>query len=206
MTNDKTERESLLALAELEKLYDPRAQMELYVSLYDPKTGGMYFSRPSVGREGFGPNIESTAQAGLPVRLYTDAEKQKLGGWIQSLQDPETGWFMEPEFDIATASVGKRQRNHFMGMAVLRACGMTPLYKTAVERVTASEPEKGTENKENNSYLSSLSAYMDWVKSTYDWDGNDPTKKHVWQAGNDIGDVSAQLKELGWLDTVAEFR
>lgn len=205
MTNDKTERESLLALAELEKLYDPKAQMELYVSLYDPKTGGMYFSRPSVGREGFGPNIESTAQAGLPVRLYTDAEKQRLGGWIQSLQDPETGWFMEPEFDIATASVGKKQRNHYMGMAVLRACGMTPLYKTAVERVTASEPEKGTENKENNSYLSSLSAYMDWVKSTYDWDGNDPTKKHVWQAGNDIGDFSAQLKELGWLETVAEF-
>lgn len=29
MTNDKTERESLLALAELEKLYDPKAQMEI---------------------------------------------------------------------------------------------------------------------------------------------------------------------------------
>ena len=206
MINDKTERESLAALAELEKLYDSKAQMELYISLYDPASGGMYFSRPSVGRQGFGPNIESTAQAALPVRLYTAEEKEKLGGWIQSLQDPETGWFMEPEFDIATASVGKKQRNHFMGMAVLRACGMTPLYPTAVERAGQNDaPKSAAPETRNDSYLSSLSAYMDWVKNTYDWDGNDPTKKHVWQAGNDIGDFCSQLKEMGWLDTVAEF-
>ena len=214
MIRDRKEGECLEALARLEKLYDPSAQMALYVSLYDPETGGMYFSRPSVGRSGFGPNIESTAQACLPVRLYTDAEKRRLGGWIQSLQDPETGWFMEPEFDIAKASVGKKQRNHFMGMAVLRACQMTPLYPTAVERAVRSDSTEsgggsteggGGSPQKSEPYLSSLSAYMDWVKNSYDWDGNDPTKKHVWQAGNDIGDFSAQLKELGWLDTVAEF-
>ena len=114
---------------------------------------------------------------------------------------------MEPEFDIATASVGKKQRNHYMGMAVLRACGMTPLYKTAVDRVAenATSDTSSRQSEKKEGYLSSLSAYMDWVKNSYDWDGNDPTKKHVWQAGNDIGDFSGQLKELGWLDTVAEF-
>lgn len=200
------DREIDAALAEMEALYDPRKQLELYTDLYDPATGGMYFSLPAVTREGFGPNIESTAQAALPVALYSDAEKKKLGSWIQSLQDPVTGWFMEREFDIASASVGKKQRNHFMGMAVLRACGMTPLYPTATERaVQTPPPAADTPDAADDSYLSSLDAYMDWVKNSYDWDGNDPTKKHVWQAGNDIGDFSAQLKEMGWLDTVAAF-
>jgi len=202
-----TSKEILDALADLEKLYNPKEQMDLYVSLYDPATGGMYFSQPSVGREGYGPNIESTAQAELPVDLYTDEEKKKLGSWIQSLQDPETGWFMEPEFTVAGAPMGKKQRNHFMGMAVLRACGMKPLYPTAVER--AGQQQENTSGKpaaiEDDSYLSSLDAYMDWVKNAYDWDGDAPHKRHVWAAGNEIGDFSAQLKELGWLDTVSEF-
>lgn len=200
------EPEIMDVLGELERLYNPAEQMELYISLYDPATGGMYFSRPAVGRAGFGPNIESTAQAALPIGMYTAAEKEHLGRWIQSMQDPETGWFMEPEFEIASASVGKKQRNHFMGMAVLRACGMVPLYPTAVERAgQSSAAQAETPEVRDDSYLSSLGAYMDWVKNTYDWDGNDPAKKHVWQAGNDIGDFSAQLKEMGWLDTVAAF-
>ncbi len=204
-------RDLLAGLAEMGTMFDPQKQMDLYVSLFDPETGGMYFSQPAVGQEGFGPNIESTAQAELPVQEYTQEEKEKLGKWIQSLQDPETGWFMEPEYKIETAYVGKKQRNLTMALSVLNAVGMQPLYPTATERAAAGEMEAAEETKTDisattdDSYMSSLDAYMEFVKNTYNWDGDAPEKRTVWQAGNEIGDFAAQLKQLGWLETVSEF-
>ncbi len=198
------------ALAEMEKMFDPEKLLDLYVSLYDPETGGMYFSQPSVGREGFGPHIESTSQAALPISLMTTAEKQKLGSWIQSLQDPETGWFIEPEFDIATVHVGKKQRDLNSSLGILNACGMEPLYPTATERIpTEDEAEvvlmaSGDVSTSDDSYLASLDNYMEWVRTEFDWDGTGQGR-HVWHAGNDIGDFAPRLKELGWLDTVSEF-
>ncbi|MBE7035277.1 MAG: hypothetical protein E7402_04025 [Ruminococcaceae bacterium] len=210
-------KEILAALDEMSSMISVQGQMELYASLFDPDTCAMYFGQGAVGRAGFGPGIEPTAQSGIAgvLKKYAPDKLQRLGEWVQGLQDPVTGWFMEPEYTIDTQGDGKKQRNLQMGISILNACGMKPLYLTPTERVmqnqTQTEATGGaTTEKEEETVLEadakyqSLEAYMNYVKTNFDWDG-DGVGASVWSAGNDIGDIAGTLKELGYLDAVSEF-
>ncbi len=211
-------KEILAALDELGSMVNVDGQMKLYASLTDPETGAMYFGQGAVNRKGFGVFIEGTAQAGSAAvwQKYDPVMLEKLGKWVQGLQDPATGWFTEPEFTIEGSSDGKKQRSLSMGLSILTACGMEPLYLTPTQRVQQNQAAEAAGEKaedtsggndvvaEQDAKYQSLDAYMEFVKTTYDWD-HTGIGKSTWAAGNEIGDIAGTLKELGYLDAVSEF-
>ena len=75
--------------------------------LYDPKTGGIYFSNSARDNFGYLPDIESTAQGfGLMGSLgvadvgniLTPEQKARIGAWMQMMQSNRDGYFYHPQW------------------------------------------------------------------------------------------------------------
>ncbi len=102
--------EVVASMRNLYELYRPEAVSWL-ANLYDADIGGFYFSNSARNTEGFLPDIESTYTAlslveatGMAEMFDNDYSKalpaemlQKIGKWIQSLQD-EDGYFYHPQW------------------------------------------------------------------------------------------------------------
>ena len=98
-------------------LYDERYYIWM-ANLYDPGTGGFYYSNSGLATPGYLPDLESTQQAfsffgnaGM-YRAYargvSDAVPQwmqeKAVEWIRSLQSPIDGYFYHPQWESVGAS------------------------------------------------------------------------------------------------------
>ena len=119
---------------------------DLYIwlaNLYDPGTGGFYYSNDARDFEGFLADIESTAQAmnlissmglGKAENIYTDEMKALVVAWVQSLQAEDDGYFYHPQWgkDIG---VSRRGRDFGNSINVLNRFGAEPLYPTALDRL-----------------------------------------------------------------------
>ena len=93
----------------LMRLYDyyGTAFFDWLAGLYDAKTGCFYYSVSARDNEGFLPDCESTAQTlsimtyagmldhvnGSYLRAFSREMAEKCSGYIQSLQDPDDGYF-----------------------------------------------------------------------------------------------------------------
>ena len=79
-----------------------------FANLYDPVTGGFYFSNSARNSEGFLPDVESTAQAlgfltasGITNNLaefIPEEMQQQMVRFVKSLQSPENGHFYHPQW------------------------------------------------------------------------------------------------------------
>jgi hypothetical protein len=120
------------ALEELNSIIDKDVVMWV-ASMYDPGTGGFYYARSAIGREGFSSDIESTGQALNFIRsmgMFNSMPEHIRQGFItffQSRQDEATGYFYDPQFgsDVSNA---KRSRNLSQAVGGLRNLGASPLY------------------------------------------------------------------------------
>ncbi|MDL4840275.1 prenyltransferase/squalene oxidase repeat-containing protein [Aquibacillus rhizosphaerae] len=99
---------------------------------YEPKSGGFYYARSSIGE--FSPDIESTSQAlnilirnglieSIPVSM-----KRKMTQFYQSKQDPVTGYFYDEHPSMRNDEV---MVHRAIGYAIgsLRKLGNNPLYE-----------------------------------------------------------------------------
>ncbi len=92
-------------------LYDERYYIWM-ANLYDPGTGGFYYSNSALAAEGFLPDLESTQQAfaffgnaGM-YSAYPDGVSEAVPQWMQEqviewvrgLQSPEDGYFYHPQW------------------------------------------------------------------------------------------------------------
>ncbi len=87
-------------------------------SLYDPGTGGFYFSDSALANEGYLPDVESTAQAlgllanigifqkydnsyykGLPAEMVA-----QITTFVQGLQSPDDGYFYHPQWGTSIST------------------------------------------------------------------------------------------------------
>ena len=140
----KTEYTEDLALA-IKKLYD-FYQDDMYVwlaNLWDPVTGGFYYSASARNSQGFLPDIESTSQAMALLELsgilseygndYSKAlpkdMKTAMLNFAISLQDPEDGFFYHPQWG-KTVTTARKSRDLSWATDIITDLGGRPLYDT----------------------------------------------------------------------------
>lgn len=190
------------ALAELDMLFDAKAQLEWKTKLYDPDTGAFYYALSSVKNNGFGPTLEATAVVNFKYNIAPDEIGEKAGKWVQSLQDPETGYFIEPEYNLNSVPLSKKGRDLTWALNILSKCEMKPLYKTPAERVggTTTVKTRKTEGQ-TEEFLTSLDNALEWLETNFDWE----TSRGMWSAGNTLDGYFPMMEQLGYAKPVLEF-
>ncbi len=168
--------------------------LEYAYNLYDPETGGFYYSISSRDLEGMTPFAEGTHFMMEHLRCGgiepPDWHKEKVGNWILHHQDEGDGYFYEDLWG-KTTSGPRLDRDLTYSKGILRNyCGMEPLYSTPDERL---------KNKDSNAtmpeYLKSEEDMIAWLDSL-DW-----SNKSIWGTGQKISS-SAALIQAAELDGV----
>ena len=114
-----------------------------FANLYDPVSGGFYYSNSARNTTGFLPDLESTAQAlshfcssGLfveynnsYVKALSDTIKAGLVSFTKDMQSSKDGFFYHPQWgtDITTS---RRGRDLGWATSILSKLGEKPLYDT----------------------------------------------------------------------------
>ncbi len=132
--------ETVNAIRKLYTLYTDEQYIWL-ANLYDPETGGFYYSNSGRDNLGYLPDLESTAQAvdalvtlgmfdsaggsyttGLPLEM-----REKLLDFARNMQSSEDGYFYHPQWgkDIKDA---RRGRDTNWALSLIRELGSIPKY------------------------------------------------------------------------------
>ncbi len=113
-------------------------------NLYDPETGGFYYSNSGRNTIGYAPDIESTEQAlnllsssgALSAIGYSPANlpswmKEALVNWIKPMQDTN-GYFYHPQWgkELTDSRFARRGRDLWRAENILNWCGAKPTYNT----------------------------------------------------------------------------
>jgi len=119
---------------------------ELYLwaaNLYDPKSGGFYYSESARNNDGFLPDLESTMQilgmlerSGLTkswVDLFPEEMKVKLLAFARDMQ-VEEGWFYHPQWGNGITKT-RRGRDAGWARRIITALGAEPYYKWATDQI-----------------------------------------------------------------------
>ena len=153
-------------------------------NLYDPKTGGFYYSNSARDYDEFFTDAESTCQA-LDMLQELGLFKSVNDDWaralptemreaclkhIQNMQDPDDGYFYHPQWGKDTANHHCRLgRDYAQCLSLLNMMGGKPLYKTATERMEETvsnkdeNAEKGAAFPEHLKSAEALKAYIDRI-------------------------------------------
>ena len=165
-------------------------------NLWDPKTGGFYFSNSARDNEGFLPDVESTYQAVLfiaaqccdfihdenSILVFPEKLRWKISDFAYNLQD-EDGFFYHPQWgkNITTPRKGRDLASARRLVQPLRELKYTHPYKRVdSEGKVTSLPE----------HLQSLEALHEWMK------GRDIANRS-YSLGNFINATSASFITAG---------
>ena len=122
-------------------------QLEYYYNLYDPKTGGFYYSISSRDAEKMTPFSEGTAFAQEALlnggMVFPDWYKEKVGNWILNHQEESDGFFYEDLWGKITSGP-RLNRDLGSSAGILSRCDMKPRYTLPQDRMKANENEKET--------------------------------------------------------------
>ncbi len=152
-------------LLEIEEKIDKKSILDFFVSMYDPDTGGFYYSASGRDTVGFLPDVESTAQIlhMFPEEEMPDKIKAKIGTWVQGLQSDDDGYFYHPQWG-KEVNTERRDRDNTWALGVLQKCGMSPLYETAQERLQKRRKVM-LRSVDDTNYLDSEENFKEWFNS-----------------------------------------
>ena len=172
--------------------------LEYFYQLYDPETGGFYYSISSRDLEGMTPFAEGTKFAMEHLRCggieSPEWHKRLVGNWILNHQDKDDGYFYEDLWG-KTTSGPRLNRDLTYSKDILRDfCGIEPLYPTPDERL-----KQGTAGETVPDYLRSRENMIAWLDSL-DW-----SNKKIWGTGQNLSMASALIKAAGLDRTVYEY-
>jgi len=174
------------ALAELDRVFAP--SFAWWVEVYDPESGGYFYSLSARDSERFGPDIEST-QKGVRVLEWSGtlgtmpgAFKQGVVRFMQERQDPESGFFHDPQ-NLKDYTHNTRSRALGMATQVLELCGGKPKHPLPTERTADNRAAA-----RHYEHLASPEAFRAWLEAL-------PWDKRVWTAGGRIRTQAGILKE-----------
>lgn len=138
----QSDAETVSALKEMYAMFDSK-MLDWLADLYDPDTGGFYYSNSGRNHEGYLPDIESTAQAIDLLRIsgafdeygddanaaLPDWFKTKLISFVKGLQDPN-GYFYHPQWTRAMVDsrISRKSRDLTKGLSLLASLGASPTY------------------------------------------------------------------------------
>lgn len=165
--------------------------------LYDPATGGFYYSISSRDMEGTTPFSEGTrfAVEALMKGGMTLPEwyKEKLGKWILYHQDEGDGYFYEDLWGKITSGP-RKDRDLTYSRNLLEWCGMKPLYPIPHERIAANP-----QSAKVPEYLKSREAIIEYM------DGLDWSTSTIWSTGQKLSSAASLISAAGLYDTVYEY-
>ena len=129
------------AFRKLYTLYDEETYIWM-ANLYDPETGGYYFSNTARDNLGYLPDIESTRflytslegcgmfnEVGGTENAISEEMTSTLVNWLQNLQSSEDGFFYHPQWGKAIVS-SRRGRDLDWAQSLLSEFGAYPYYNT----------------------------------------------------------------------------
>lgn len=166
--------------------------------LYEPSLGGFYYSNSAKYTEGYLPDLESTMQALRLVqctgllsargRTLRDSLPEKMrisvASFVQGLQSPEDGYFYHPQWG-RRIGVPRRSRDNTWGLKLLEELGYSPLYPTALERLSGSEKPLTAP-----AHLRSLKAFKEYL-AEFDLENKS------YSTGNILQAQATQIKVAG---------
>lgn len=109
-----------------------------WTKIYDPNSGGFYYSISAAKSPKFKPDIESTNK-GVQILKWADALndlspafKKGIVHYFNERQDKESGFFYDPQ-NVNLYSDNSRSRAFGMSLNSLEICGGKPLYKLPMD-------------------------------------------------------------------------
>ena len=142
-TDEERAEEIVNALKNLQSLLSDDV-VSWIANLYDPVTGGFYYSNSARNTIGFLPDLESTYQLlGLPVSIgmtdgksvsefYPEEIADAIVAWVKGLQDPENGYFYHPQWgkNFTDQLLSRRGRDLQWAERLLAYFDAKPTYDT----------------------------------------------------------------------------
>lgn len=167
---EKYADEIVEAAKELHSVFDDRL-VDWFAGLYDPETGGFYFSESARDTDGYLPDAESTGEmyyfltaTGMTGgRPYNEAlpefMKTKAANFIYNLQAPD-GYYYHPQWG---GEVGILRRSRDVGTCdnILKAYGVTPKYQSPISSSKNSENEGKIEIPERFQNFENYKKYIE---------------------------------------------
>lgn len=193
--------EVLDGLRELRSLVN-EALIRWIAGLYDPQTGGFYYSNSAKNTAGFYPDIESTSQAigflrdSLDVKRLPREMEKKLIEFFQERQDPNTGYFYDTQFG-SQVNQAKKDRNLGAAVGKLAWLGAQPRYETPVEKALRIQNAAQPGASPLPPHFASKEAFLSYVHGL-DWNRPYPT-------GNGLCAAYATIRKLGYQTALLDF-
>ena len=186
------------ALKRCDLLID-KEQLDYFYDLYDPKTGGFYYSISSRDSEEMTPFAEGTSFVLTALRhggmTLPDWYKEKVGNWILNHQDESDGFFYEDLWGKITS--GPRiYRDLVYSQSILSLCGLKAKYAYPEERI-----KSGTATSEQSAgfpeYLSSKEKMKEYLDSL-NW-------KETWGTGQKLVTAMSMMQAAGLYEYVYDY-
>ncbi|MBE6548626.1 MAG: hypothetical protein E7667_07125, partial [Ruminococcaceae bacterium] len=125
-------------IVNLYDLYDSR-MVSWMANLYDPDTGGFYFSNSARDTLGYLPDIETTRQMQVMITAAGLCTNEELPQWfkdgmirfVKGLQHPN-GYFYHPQWGVEMTdnNIQRRSRDVGFACALLQSLGASPTFDT----------------------------------------------------------------------------
>ncbi len=178
-----------------------KEQLEYYYQLYDPETGGFYYSVSSRDAEEMTPFAEGTAFAQEALlnggMIFPEWYKEKVSEWILGHQDESDGFFYEKLWGKITSGP-RLNRDLTSSAGILSRCGRKPKYPLPEERMKAGS-EETAENTTLPERLQSKEKMLEFMESL-DW-----SQKFIWGTGQRLSSETMLIKAAGLYDFVADY-
>lgn len=182
--------------------------LDYILSLYDPESGGFYYSASARDNPGYLPDLESTGRVhnllnitgAMPIdkqmELYPKTLTDKFVSFVQNMQDPSDGFFYHPQWG-KNVNETRKLRDVSSAKLVLDLFSAKPLYDLPAERLAAEEdaPIETTAVATDAvpEYLSSEEALVDWINSQT-WGTNPYGAAHI------VSTAMGMIKTAGYMD------
>ena len=133
------------SLKNLKAIYgDPQKTVAWLANLYDPETGGFYFSNSARNNLGYLPDLESTAQAlgivesiligyeGTLIDFFGEDITSKFVSFAKDMQASDNGYFYHPQWsrELTDEQSLRRERDLLNALEILDSFGALPKYDT----------------------------------------------------------------------------
>ncbi len=133
------------SLKDLKAIYgDSKKTVAWLANLYDPETGGFYFSNSARNNIGYLPDLESTAQAlgivesiligyeGTLIDFFGEDITSKFVSFANDMQASDNGYFYHPQWsrELTDEKSLRRERDLLNALEILDSFGALPKYDT----------------------------------------------------------------------------
>ena len=191
-----------------------RSVLSWLASLYDPASGGFYYSLSARDTEGFLPDLESTYQAiyllqlggmyktgPVPEEIMPREIQDGFVRFAESLQDEADGYFYHPQWGKKIGA-SRRGRDLMWAKGLIGKFGggryKYPLPEERIARNKVETEEKGAVDLAIPECFTSRNKFIDYLDSMDFENGG-------WGAGNELNAQGAQIQAAGFTDIAREY-